>query len=208
MERLTMRVNGFAHGAEGRSVDKLTGEYCRGNFEATACIDRLAAYEDAEEKVREVHNSDFGLIELADLYVGAVTSLNGGKKPRRIVCLSDGDADIWEEWKELKRSLEKEIFRQEKEETSGVIRRVDELGRIVLPKEIRNVLGISDGTPMEICVSNGRVVLKRHYAEDALSSVVSILAESLEERSEDLEKGKAEDIRRHVREIQKLLKKN
>lgn len=100
------------------------------------------------------------------------------------------------------------IRQQEKEETSGVIRRVDELGRIVLPKEIRNVLGISDGTPMEICVSNGRVVLKRHYAEDALSSVVSILAESLEERSEDLEKGKAEDIRRHVREIQKLLKKN
>lgn len=163
---------------------------------------------DAEEKVREVHNSDFGLIELADLYVGAVTSLNGGKKPRRIVCLSDGDADIWEEWKELKRSLEKEIFRQEKEETSGVIRRVDELGRIVLPKEIRNVLGISEGTPMDIYMSNGRVILKRYCAEDALSSLVGIFAELLEERSEDLEKGKVEDIRQHVRDIQKLLKKN
>ena len=99
MKRLTIRVNGFAHGVEGRSEDKLTGKYCRGSFEATACIDRLAAYGDAEEKVREVHNSDFGLIELADLYVGAVTNLNGGKKPRRIICLSDEDADMWEEWK-------------------------------------------------------------------------------------------------------------
>ena len=91
---------------------------------------------------------------------------------------------------------------------SGVIRRVDDLGRIVLPREVRNLLGISDGTPMEICVSNGRVILKRYCAEDALSSMVRIFAESLEERSEDLEKGKAEDIKQHVREIQKLLKKN
>lgn len=105
MKRLTIRVNGFAHGVEGRSEDKLTGKYCRGSFEATACIDRLAAYEDAEEKVREVHNSDFGLIELADLYVEAVTNLNGGKKPRRIICLSDEDADMWEKWK---KNLEKE----------------------------------------------------------------------------------------------------
>ena len=100
------------------------------------------------------------------------------------------------------------IRQQEKEEASRVIRRVDDLGRIVLPREVRNLLGISDGTPMEICVSNGRVILKRYCAEDVLSSMVGVLAESLEERSEDLEKGKAEDIRQHIREIQKLLKKN
>lgn len=100
------------------------------------------------------------------------------------------------------------IRQQEKEEASRVIRRVDNLGRIVLPREVRNLLGISDGTPMEICVSNGRVILKRYCAEDVLSSMVGVLAESLEERSEDLEKGKAEDIRQHIREIQKLLKKN
>ena len=100
------------------------------------------------------------------------------------------------------------IRQKEKEEMSGVVRRVDEMGRIVLPKEIRNVLGISEGTPMDIYMSNGRVILKRYCAEDALSSLVGIFAESLEERSEDLEKGKAEDIKQHVREIQKLLKKN
>lgn len=46
MERLTKRINGYAHGAEGVSKEKLTGKYCRGRFEATACVDRLAEYED------------------------------------------------------------------------------------------------------------------------------------------------------------------
>ena len=32
----------------------------------------------------------------------------------------------------------------------GIVRRVDYLGRIVLPKEIRRKLGINEGTPMEI----------------------------------------------------------
>ena len=72
------------------------------------------------------------------------------------------------------------IRQQEKEEASRVIRRVDDLGRIVLPREVRNLLGISEGTPMDIYMSNGRVILKRYCAEDALSRLVGIFAESLE----------------------------
>ena len=33
------------HGAEGVSLDRLTGRYCRGKFEATACVERLHEYE-------------------------------------------------------------------------------------------------------------------------------------------------------------------
>lgn len=50
MERLTKRIRGYAHGAEGVSVDRLTGNYCRGEFESTACVDKLAEYEDLEEQ--------------------------------------------------------------------------------------------------------------------------------------------------------------
>lgn len=52
MERLTERISGYAHGAEGVSADRLTGNYYRGEFESTACIDRLAEYEDLEEQGR------------------------------------------------------------------------------------------------------------------------------------------------------------
>ena len=44
MERLTT-IGEYPHGAEGISPDKLTGRWCRGEFEATACVERLAEYE-------------------------------------------------------------------------------------------------------------------------------------------------------------------
>lgn len=50
MNRLTKRIRGYAHGAEGRSKETLTGNYCRGCFESTACVEKLAEYEDLEEQ--------------------------------------------------------------------------------------------------------------------------------------------------------------
>lgn len=46
MERLTRYICDRAHGAKGVSESKLTGAYCRGQFEATAVVERLAAIED------------------------------------------------------------------------------------------------------------------------------------------------------------------
>ena len=46
--RLTTREK-YPHWAEGVSEDKLTGRYCRGVFEATACVNKLSEYENAEE---------------------------------------------------------------------------------------------------------------------------------------------------------------
>ena len=43
---------------------------------------------------------------------------------------------------------------------SGIIRRFDDLGRIVIPKEIRRNLRIKEGTPIEITVNkNGSIIL-------------------------------------------------
>lgn len=52
-KRLTTKEK-YPHGAEGVSKDKLTGKYCRGVFEATACVEKLAEYETAEEEGRLV----------------------------------------------------------------------------------------------------------------------------------------------------------
>lgn len=46
---------------------------------------------------------------------------------------------------------------------TGVIRRIDDLGRIVIPKEIRKNLKIREGDPIEIYVEqSGEIVLKRY----------------------------------------------
>lgn len=64
MERLTKYVAGVAHGAEGRTAESLNGSYCRGEFEATAIVDRLAAYEDTglePEEIEQLKGEAFGL---------------------------------------------------------------------------------------------------------------------------------------------------
>lgn len=46
-----------------------------------------------------------------------------------------------------------------------IIRRVDDLGRIFIPKEIRRIAGIKEGTPMEIFWTEDKVVLKEYHEE-------------------------------------------
>ncbi len=46
--------------------------------------------------------------------------------------------------------------------STGVIRRIDELGRIVLPKEIRRNLKIREGENLEIFVEDNKVILKKY----------------------------------------------
>lgn len=82
---------------------------------------------------------------------------------------------------------------------------MDDLGRIVLPKEIRRKLGINEGTPMEIYVSADSVTMKKYYPENELSSMAANLQEAVEEMCVDLGPEKTGDIRRHIREIQMLL---
>ena len=46
--------------------------------------------------------------------------------------------------------------------STGMVRRVDELGRIVLPKEMRTVMDIAERDPLEIFVDNGRIILQKY----------------------------------------------
>lgn len=46
--------------------------------------------------------------------------------------------------------------------STGIIRKVDELGRIVIPIEIRNEFGIVEKDPVEIFVENDSIILKKY----------------------------------------------
>ena len=45
---------------------------------------------------------------------------------------------------------------------NGIVRRIDELGRVVIPKELRKTLDIREGSPVEI-FSNGESIVIRRY---------------------------------------------
>jgi stage V sporulation protein T len=44
---------------------------------------------------------------------------------------------------------------------TGIVRRIDDLGRVVIPKEIRRTLGIKEGDPLEIYTDNDTVIFKK-----------------------------------------------
>jgi len=62
---------------------------------------------------------------------------------------------------------------------TGIIRRVDDLGRVVIPKEIRRVLNIKDGDPLEIYIEDGAVVYRKYSPLDSVASLAKNYADVL-----------------------------
>lgn len=52
--------------------------------------------------------------------------------------------------------------------STGVVRRIDDLGRIVIPKEIRKTLRIKDGESVEIFLNSDNIVLKKYSPLEGL----------------------------------------
>ena len=48
---------------------------------------------------------------------------------------------------------------------TGIVRKVDELGRIVLPIELRRTLGIDEKDPLEIYVDQEKIILKKYQPD-------------------------------------------
>lgn len=64
---------------------------------------------------------------------------------------------------------------------TGIVRRIDELGRVVIPKEIRKTLRIREGDPLEIFTDrDGQIILKKYSPIGELSDFASQIAESVQ----------------------------
>lgn len=77
---------------------------------------------------------------------------------------------------------------------TGIIRHIDNLGRLVIPKELRNKFGIRDGGPVEIFTDSNSIILRRYYAADSIKEIVDHLRASLEEAEELNNRDKALEL--------------
>ena len=67
---------------------------------------------------------------------------------------------------------------------TGIVRRIDDLGRVGIPKEIRRTLRIREGDPLEIFTSNdGEVIFKKYSPIGELSAFAGQYAEILHKTS-------------------------
>lgn len=63
---------------------------------------------------------------------------------------------------------------------TGIVRRIDDLGRVVIPKEIRRTMRIKEGDPLEIYTDrDGEVIFKKYSPVGELGSFAAKYAESL-----------------------------
>lgn len=70
---------------------------------------------------------------------------------------------------------------------TGIVRRIDDLGRVVIPKEIRRTLRIREGDPLEIFTDReGEVILKKYSPIGELSDFAREYVESLHSSMEHI----------------------
>ena len=63
---------------------------------------------------------------------------------------------------------------------TGIVRRIDDLGRVVVPKEIRRTLRIREGDPLEIFTDReGEIILKKYSPIGELASFAGQYADVL-----------------------------
>lgn len=58
---------------------------------------------------------------------------------------------------------------------TGIVRRIDDLGRVVIPKEIRQNYHIKEGDPLEIYTGDGGITLKKYFFADNVLDLIGCL---------------------------------
>lgn len=67
---------------------------------------------------------------------------------------------------------------------TGIVRRIDDLGRVVIPKEIRRTLRLREGTPLEIFTDReGEIILKKYSPMAELGGFAGLYGEALAQGS-------------------------
>lgn len=64
--------------------------------------------------------------------------------------------------------------------STGMVRKIDQLGRITIPKELRRVLNLNIGDPMEIFVDGDQIITQKYNAQKACVVTGEVLDENKE----------------------------
>ena len=70
---------------------------------------------------------------------------------------------------------------------TGIVRRIDDLGRVVIPKEIRRTMRVREGDPLEIFLDcEGGVTFKKYYPEatyeDDIQGIINSMSDDYDVR--------------------------
>lgn len=74
---------------------------------------------------------------------------------------------------------------------TGIIRRIDDLGRVVIPKELRRTLGLLEGDPMELFTEGRSIIMRRYRFDEDIQGAAKVVQELIQNNRERLENSEA-----------------
>jgi len=81
---------------------------------------------------------------------------------------------------------------------TGIVRRIDDLGRVVIPKEIRRTMKIREGDPLIISTTENGVLFEKY---DVNADITDSLKQVIDNYEDDLTKDEIETIRKVIKSI-------
>lgn len=91
---------------------------------------------------------------------------------------------------------------------TGIISRVDDLGRIVIPKEVRRRLKITEDTPMELYAEGNKVIFQKYFPGADLAKSVDDLRAAFLETEEHFDFETATKIKDHIKGLMEIVKES
>ena len=86
--------------------------------------------------------------------------------------------------------------------STGIIRHIDDLGRVVVPREIRRTLNLQEGDPLELFVADEMLCLQKYYVEANYRARITNLIAGI---AEDCHMENSAEIREKLNEVLELL---
>lgn len=90
--------------------------------------------------------------------------------------------------------------------STGIIRRIDDLGRVVVPRDMRRSFGLQEGTPLEVCATEEGILFKKYDPGITLMDIVKNLESALDDNYVELGVDKTREIRLCISDLKEILK--
>lgn len=77
---------------------------------------------------------------------------------------------------------------------TGIIRRIDDLGRVVIPKEYRRVINVREGNPLELFLIEDGIIFKKYNFSENISENIERLIDNIEDAYLDIDTSKSKEV--------------
>lgn len=90
--------------------------------------------------------------------------------------------------------------------STGIIRRIDDLGRVVVPRDMRKSFGLQEGTPLEVCATEEGILFKKYDPGITMMDIVNNLESALDDNYVELGVDKTREIRLCISDLKEIFK--